>query len=71
MQNQQTVTLFGTVSNSAASRITKNGRRYTAFGVALISDRNLQVFHYNVVPFGKQGHVAKQVQTGARIKRVV
>jgi hypothetical protein len=44
MQTQQTVTLFGTVSNSATSRISKNGRKYTAFGVAIISDRNLQPF---------------------------
>jgi hypothetical protein len=28
MQTQQTVTLFGTVSNSAASRILRNGRKY-------------------------------------------
>jgi hypothetical protein len=36
MQTQQTITLFGTVSNSATSRISKNGRKYTAFGVAII-----------------------------------
>ena len=34
MQTQQTITLFGTVSNSATSRVSKNGRKYTAFGVA-------------------------------------
>jgi hypothetical protein len=62
MQTQQTVTLFGTVSNSATSRISKNGRKYTAFGVAIISDRNQQAFHYNVVAFGKQGHFAKPLQ---------
>jgi hypothetical protein len=67
----QTITLFGTVSNSATSRISKNGRKYTAFGVAIISDRNLQAFHYNVVAFGKQGHFAKPLQTGTRIKLVV
>jgi hypothetical protein len=55
MQTQQTITLFGTVSNSASSRITKNGRRYTAFGVAIISDRNLPAFSYNVVVWGKRG----------------
>jgi hypothetical protein len=65
MQTQQTITLFGTVSNSAASRISKNGRKYTAFGVAIIPDRNLQAFHYNVVAFGKQ------LQKGTRIKLVV
>jgi hypothetical protein len=52
MQTQHTITLFGTVSNSATSRISKNGREYTAFGVAIISDRNLEAFHYNVVAFG-------------------
>ena len=71
MQTQQTITLFGTVSNSATSRISKNGRKYTAFGVAIISDRNLHAFHYNVVAFGKQGHFAKPLQTGTRIKLVV
>ena len=71
MQIKQTITLFGTVSNSATSRISKNGRKYTAFGVAIISDRNLQAFHYNVVAFGKQGHFAKPLQTGTRIKLVV
>ena len=71
MQTQQTITLFGTVSNSATSRTSKNGRKYTAFGVAIISDRNLQAFHYNVVAFGKQGHFAKPLQTGTRIKLVV
>ena len=71
MQTQQTITFFGTVSNSATSRTSKTGRKYTAFGVAIISDRNLQAFHYNVVAFGKQGHFAKQLQTGTRIKLVV
>ena len=69
MQTQKNITLFGTVSNSATSR--KNGRKYTAFGVAIISDRNLQAFHYNVVAFGKQGHFAKPLQIGTRIKLVV
>src|SRR5450432_1072964 len=71
MQTQQTITLFGTVSNSATSRISKSGRKYTAFGVAIISDRNLQAFHFNVVAFGKQGHFAKPLQTCTRIKLVV
>jgi hypothetical protein len=66
-----TITLFGTVSNSATSRISKNGRKYTALGVSIISDRNLQAFHYNVVAFGKQGHFAKQLQTDTRAKLVV
>jgi hypothetical protein len=34
MQTQQTITLFGTVSNPAISRTSKNGRKYTAFGVS-------------------------------------
>jgi len=71
MQIKQTITLFGTVSNSATSRISRNGRKYTAFGVAIISDRNLQAFHYNVVAFGKQGSFAKRLHTGTRIKLVV
>jgi DUF1009 family protein len=71
MQIKQTITLFGTVSNSATSRISRNGRKYTAFGVAIIADRNLQAFHYNVVAFGKQGHFAKPLQKGTRIKLVV
>ena len=54
MQTQQAITFFGTVSNSATSRTSKTGRRYIAFGVSIISDRNLQAFHYNVVAFGKQ-----------------
>ena len=48
MQTQQTITLFGTVSNSATSRNSKTGRKYTAFGVVIISDRNLQAFHYSM-----------------------
>jgi hypothetical protein len=71
MQTQQTITFFGTVSNSASSRITKNGRKYTAFGVSIISDRNLQAFSYNVVAWGKEGHFAKSLQKGTRIKLVV
>ena len=69
--DQQHITLFGTVSNSASSRITKNGRKYTAFGVAIICDRNLQAFSYNVVAWGKEGHFAKSLQVGTRIKLVV
>ena len=71
MQTLQTITLFGTVSNSATSRTSKTGRKYTAFGISIISDRDRQAFHYNVVAFGKQGHFAKQFQTGTRIKLVV
>ena len=71
MQTQQTITLFGTVSNSAISRTSRNGRKYTAFGVAIISDRNLQAFHYNVVAFGKQGHFAKPLQKGTRTRGLV
>ena len=38
MQTQKNITLFGTVSNSATSR--KNGHKYTAFGVAIITSRS-------------------------------
>jgi len=41
------------------------------FGVSIISDRNQQAFHYHVVAFGKQGHFAKPLHTGTRIKLVV
>jgi single-stranded DNA-binding protein len=71
MQTQQTITLFGTVSNPAVIRTSKNGREYAAFGVSIISDRNLQAFHYNVVAWGKQGHFAKPLQRGTRVKLVV
>lgn len=64
MQTQQITTLFGIVSNSATSRVTKNGRKYTAFGVAIISDRDHQAFSYNVVAWGKEGHFAKSLQKG-------
>jgi hypothetical protein len=71
MQNQQTITLFGTVSNSAISRTSKNGRKYTAFGVSIISDRNLQAFHYNVIAWGKQGRFAQPLQKGTRVMLVI
>ncbi len=71
MQTQQTITFFGTVSNSAISRISRNGREYTAFGVSIISDRNLQAFHYNVIAWGKRGHFAKPLQKGTRVKLVI
>jgi len=71
MQIKQTITLFGTVSNSATSRISKNGRKYTAVGVAVISDRNLQALYYNIVAFGKESHFAKPLQKGTRIKLVI
>ncbi|MDQ2946738.1 MAG: single-stranded DNA-binding protein, partial [Acidobacteriota bacterium] len=67
MQTQQTITFFGTVSNSASSRVTKNGRKYTAFGVSIIADRNLPAFSYNVVAWGKEGHFAKSLQNGTLI----
>ena len=71
MQTQQIINFFGTVSNSATSRTSKTGSKYTVFGVSIVSDRNLQAFHYNVVAFGKQGHFAKRLQTGTHIKLVV
>ena len=54
-----------------SSRTSKTGRTYTVFGVAIISDHNLQAFHYNVVAFGEQGHFAKQLQADTRIELVV
>jgi len=71
MQTKQTITLFGTVSNPAVSRTAKNGRKYIAFGVSIISDRNLQAFHYNVVAWGKQGRLAQSLQKGTRIRLVI
>jgi hypothetical protein len=71
MQTQQTITLFGTVSNPAVSRTSKTGRKYTAFGVSIMSDRNRQEFSYNVVAWGKQGHFAKPLQRGTRVKLVI
>ena len=70
MQTLKTITFFATVSNSATSRTSKNGRNYTAFGVSILSDDCHQTFHYNVVAFGKQGHFAKPLQRGTRIKLV-
>jgi hypothetical protein len=71
MQTIKTITFFATVSNSAISRTSKNGRNYTAFGVSILSDDRHQTFHYNVVAFGKQGHFAKPLQKGTRIKLVI
>ena len=71
MQTLKTITFFATVSNSASSRTSKNGRSYTAFGVSILSDDRHQTFHYNVVAFGKQGHFAKPLQKGTRIKLVI
>ena len=71
MQTLKTITFFATVSNSASSRTSKNGRNYTAFGDFILSDDRHQTFHYNVVAFGKQGHFAKPLQKGTRIKLVI
>ena len=64
MQTQSIITVFGTISNLATSRISQKGRKYNAFGVAVISDRNSQAFHFNVVAFGKQGHFGRPLQIG-------
>jgi hypothetical protein len=61
MQTLKTITFFGTVSNSATSRSSRN---YTAFDVSILARTRQQTFHYNVVAFGKQGHFAKPVQIG-------
>ena len=39
--------------------------------MAINSYRNSQAFPYNVVALGKQGHFAKPLQIGTRIKLVV
>ena len=70
MQTLKTITFFATVSNSASSRTSKNGRHYTAFGVSIL-DSNRHAFHYNIVAFGKQGHFASKLQKGTRIKLVI
>ncbi len=50
----------------------RTGRKYTAFGVSIISDRKpAGLFTTTFVAFGKQGHFAKPLQTGTRIKLVV
>ena len=71
MQTVQNITVFATVSNDATSRTASNGRKYTAFGVAIIADRNRAPFHYNVIAWGKQGHFTKTLAKGTRIKLAV
>lgn len=67
----QTITFIATVSNSATSRTSKTGRKYTAFGVCIKPQPNQPAFHYNVLAWGKQGHFAKSLQRGTRIKLVI
>jgi hypothetical protein len=71
MQTLKTITLFGTVSNPAVSRTSRNGRHYTAFGVSILKKERNQIFHYNVVAFGKQGYFAKPLQKGTRVKLAI
>jgi hypothetical protein len=71
MQTLKTITFFGTVSNAATSRTSKNGRHYTAFGVSILDTKRQQTFHYNVVAFGKQGQFASKLQRGTRIKLAI
>jgi single-stranded DNA-binding protein len=71
MQTLKTITFFGTVSNAAISRTSKNGRHYTAFGVSILDTKRQQTFHYNVVAFGKQGQFASKLQKGTRIKLAI
>jgi hypothetical protein len=68
MQHQTAVTYIATVSNDAISRIARNGRAYTAFGVAILSDSDRQFYHYNVVAFGQPGAYAKGLRRGAQVK---
>ena len=71
MQTLKTITLFGTVSNSATSRTFRNGRHYTAFGVSILNPERNRTFHYNVVAFGRQGRFAKPLQKGTRVKLAI
>ena len=71
MQTLKAITLFATVSNSATARTSKYGRNYTAFEVSILDNDRTRTFHYNVVAFGKQGHFAKPLQKGTRVKLVV
>ncbi len=49
----------------------ENGREYAAFGISIISDRNLQAIHYDVVVWGKRGRFAEPLQKGTRVKLVI
>jgi hypothetical protein len=71
MQTYQIITLCGTVGILAPSRFSKTRHKYTAFGVAIISGRNLRAFSYSVVAWGKEGFFAKVLQKGSRIKLAV
>lgn len=71
MQTLKIITLFGTVSNAATSRTSRNGRHYTAFGVSILNPERNRTFHYNVVAFGKQGQFAKPLQKGTRVKLAI
>ena len=71
MQTQQTITFFGTVSNSSHQPHFQERSRIPAFGVSIISNRNLQAFYYNVVAWGKQGHFAQPLLKGTRVKLVI
>jgi hypothetical protein len=71
MQTLKVITLYGTVSNSATSRVSRNGRKYTAFGVAILDSQRQHTFHYNVVAFGRQGHFAKPLQKGTCVAKTI
>ncbi|WP_035356966.1 single-stranded DNA-binding protein [Edaphobacter aggregans] len=71
MTQTNTITLFGTISKTATARTSKNGRKYTAFGFSVIPQKGSAPLHYNVVAFGKQGHFAKELASGTRVKLAV
>jgi hypothetical protein len=71
MQTPTTISLYATISNDAVKRTSKNGRDYTAFGIAVISERDRQAYHYNVVAFGRPGHFAQHLQRGAQVKLAI
>ena len=59
---------------SATQPATEPRRRVATtppLAVSIFSDDRHQTFHYNVVAFGKQGHFAKPLQKGTRIKLVI
>ena len=71
MQTLKTIILFGTVSNPATTRTSRNGREDSAFGVSILNKERNRIFHYNIVAFGKQGRFAKPLQKGTRVKLAI
>lgn len=70
MQQNNTITLFGTVSNVPSSRVSQKGRKYMSFGVAVRNEDSKTLFHYNVVAFGRSAQFAQRLTKKTRIKLV-